>query len=351
MGISVLLTPLLVFENRDSLTIGFCIVVTALVLGMTVHSWRQDQIARHNFWKEKEHQLKAQNYDKIIHQIEMPICTIDFNASYETLEVLNCNMLFQQEMGLEEKRENLGQIFKQIYVLDKFPTRKQEEVFWEHRRSQITGSWQNSLYGLLQLKLNPNSEELFRNSNFVYEANTFKQQTRFRGIRIDQHNQEQFFDFKVVTLQADVFDESKKTCVLYFENSQKKDGELVRRQFEDSKLMLNKTCSKILQLNLQKHGNKVQKIQRKISCLLFNLKTQYLLNVQQFQYSGVLTEELRLVRDSLEKAMKILKQKMSKEGILQELKRRRFYEKPSEARQRKAGAARQRSARALRRAH
>ena len=35
------------------------------------------------------------------------------------------------------------------------------------------------------------------------------------------------------------------------------------------------------------------------------------------------------VRDSLEKAMKILKQKMSKEGILQELKRRRFYEKPS----------------------
>ena len=35
------------------------------------------------------------------------------------------------------------------------------------------------------------------------------------------------------------------------------------------------------------------------------------------------------VRDSLEKAMKILKQKMSKEGILQELKSRRFYEKPS----------------------
>jgi ribosomal protein S21 len=33
------------------------------------------------------------------------------------------------------------------------------------------------------------------------------------------------------------------------------------------------------------------------------------------------------VRDSLEKAMKILKQKMSKEGILQEVKRRRFYVK------------------------
>ncbi|MFO0654564.1 MAG: 30S ribosomal protein S21 [Polyangia bacterium] len=33
------------------------------------------------------------------------------------------------------------------------------------------------------------------------------------------------------------------------------------------------------------------------------------------------------VRDNLEKAMKILKQEMSKEGILQEVKRRRFYEK------------------------
>ena len=41
------------------------------------------------------------------------------------------------------------------------------------------------------------------------------------------------------------------------------------------------------------------------------------------------------VRESLEKAMKVLKQKMSKEGILQELKRRRFYEKPSVKRKRK----------------
>ena len=35
------------------------------------------------------------------------------------------------------------------------------------------------------------------------------------------------------------------------------------------------------------------------------------------------------VRDSVDKALKILKQKMSKEGILQEIKRRRYYEKPS----------------------
>lgn len=41
------------------------------------------------------------------------------------------------------------------------------------------------------------------------------------------------------------------------------------------------------------------------------------------------------VRDSVEKALKILKQKMSKEGVLQEVKRRRFYEKPSSKRKRK----------------
>jgi small subunit ribosomal protein S21 len=41
------------------------------------------------------------------------------------------------------------------------------------------------------------------------------------------------------------------------------------------------------------------------------------------------------VRESLEKAMKVLKQKMSKEGVLQEVKRRRYYEKPSVKRKRK----------------
>jgi small subunit ribosomal protein S21 len=55
------------------------------------------------------------------------------------------------------------------------------------------------------------------------------------------------------------------------------------------------------------------------------------------------------VRDSLEKAMKILKQKMSKEGILQELKRRRFYEKPSVRRKRKMREARKRLRRELKR--
>jgi small subunit ribosomal protein S21 len=49
------------------------------------------------------------------------------------------------------------------------------------------------------------------------------------------------------------------------------------------------------------------------------------------------------VRDSLEKAMKILKQKMSKEGILQELK------KPSVKKKRKTREARKRLRRELKR--
>jgi len=53
------------------------------------------------------------------------------------------------------------------------------------------------------------------------------------------------------------------------------------------------------------------------------------------------------VRDSLEKAMKILKQKMSKEGILQE--RRRFYEKPSVKKKRKTREARKRLRREMKR--
>ena len=55
------------------------------------------------------------------------------------------------------------------------------------------------------------------------------------------------------------------------------------------------------------------------------------------------------VRDSLEKAMKILKQKMSKEGILQEVKRRRFYEKPSIKRKRKLREAQKRRRREAKR--
>ena len=49
------------------------------------------------------------------------------------------------------------------------------------------------------------------------------------------------------------------------------------------------------------------------------------------------------------KAMKILKQKMSKEGILQEIKRLRYHEKPSVKRKRKIREARKRRRREAKR--
>lgn len=39
--------------------------------------------------------------------------------------------------------------------------------------------------------------------------------------------------------------------------------------------------------------------------------------------------------DSVERAIKVLKRKIAEEGILRELKRRRYFEKPSERKKRK----------------
>ena len=39
--------------------------------------------------------------------------------------------------------------------------------------------------------------------------------------------------------------------------------------------------------------------------------------------------------NNLEKAMRVLKRKLIREGVFRELKARRFYEKPSEKKQRK----------------
>lgn len=42
-----------------------------------------------------------------------------------------------------------------------------------------------------------------------------------------------------------------------------------------------------------------------------------------------------IVNNSLEKAMRVLKRKLIREGVFKELKARRFYEKPSEKKKRK----------------
>jgi small subunit ribosomal protein S21 len=59
--------------------------------------------------------------------------------------------------------------------------------------------------------------------------------------------------------------------------------------------------------------------------------------------------EVEVKDNNIEKAMRALKNRMSKEGVLQELKRRRFYEKPSVRRKRKEREALKRLRRAARR--
>ncbi|HUH13380.1 MAG TPA: 30S ribosomal protein S21 [Longimicrobiales bacterium] len=53
--------------------------------------------------------------------------------------------------------------------------------------------------------------------------------------------------------------------------------------------------------------------------------------------------------DRLDWALKQFRRKVIRSGLFKELKKRRFYEKPSEAKKRKQAAARRRNARARRR--
>ena len=56
-----------------------------------------------------------------------------------------------------------------------------------------------------------------------------------------------------------------------------------------------------------------------------------------------------LVRDNnVEQALKVLKKKLQREGVFRELKRQRFYEKPSERRAREKGEAIRRGRKAAR---
>lgn len=55
------------------------------------------------------------------------------------------------------------------------------------------------------------------------------------------------------------------------------------------------------------------------------------------------------VRDNnVEQALRVLKKKMQREGVFREMKRRRFYEKPSEQSARQKGEAMRRSRKAAR---
>ena len=49
----------------------------------------------------------------------------------------------------------------------------------------------------------------------------------------------------------------------------------------------------------------------------------------------VLHLEVTVYQNQVDRALKVLKRQMTKEGLLKELKRRRFYEKPSVKKKRK----------------
>jgi len=57
---------------------------------------------------------------------------------------------------------------------------------------------------------------------------------------------------------------------------------------------------------------------------------------------------VKVYENQVEKALKVFKRQLAKEGLLKELKRRQFYEKPSVKKKRKQREARKKRLKALR---
>jgi small subunit ribosomal protein S21 len=65
---------------------------------------------------------------------------------------------------------------------------------------------------------------------------------------------------------------------------------------------------------------------------------------------GVISLQVQVVDNNVEKAIKVLKRKLTKEGVFRQLKEKRWHEKPSDARRRKQRQARRRLRRQMARA-
>ena len=59
--------------------------------------------------------------------------------------------------------------------------------------------------------------------------------------------------------------------------------------------------------------------------------------------------EVTVYKNQVERALKVLKRQLTKDGMLKELKRRRFYEKPSVKKKRKQKEAKKKRKAAIRR--
>lgn len=58
--------------------------------------------------------------------------------------------------------------------------------------------------------------------------------------------------------------------------------------------------------------------------------------------------EIKVERNDIEKALRLLKRKIQRDGLLRELKNRRFYEKPSLKKKRKQREARKKKLKSMR---
>lgn len=71
---------------------------------------------------------------------------------------------------------------------------------------------------------------------------------------------------------------------------------------------------------------------------------------RKFIVKKVMLVQVQVVDNNVEKAIKLLKRKLTKEGIFRQLKEKRWHEKPSDARRRKQRQARRRVRRQIARA-
>ena len=68
-----------------------------------------------------------------------------------------------------------------------------------------------------------------------------------------------------------------------------------------------------------------------------------------FERGGEENLEVTVYQNQVERALKVLKRQLTKDGMLKELKRRRFYEKPSIKKKRKQKEAKKKRKAAIRR--
>lgn len=64
------------------------------------------------------------------------------------------------------------------------------------------------------------------------------------------------------------------------------------------------------------------------------------------QLRRIINMETKVYSNDVEKALKVFKRQLQKEGLFREIRRRKFYEKPSEKKKRKQREAKQKRAKA-----